>query len=116
MPLRALLHQIDAPDDVAARALCVWGEALGNFHQHSRAASFRYYLAADGRRIKMLAVYRTPRFDTNPPEPALYATSGRGIMLIRALSETIWRFNGGDLWLTMAVPLLDEGHDAQSGI
>jgi hypothetical protein len=51
----------------------------------------------------MTAIYRTPRFDVNPPAPDLYAEGGRGLWLMRIHARAEFCFNGDLLWLRLAV-------------
>lgn len=116
-PLRELLARTGTPDQPRVKSLLAWGEALQNAYEHARATRLRYYASADGRRVKLLAVYPTQRFDTNPPEPDLYAERGRGIWLMRECcresrtgekdepgrDQSVWRFSGGELWLTLVI-------------
>jgi hypothetical protein len=101
-PVRKLLAGRH-PDRVST-ALLVWGEVVANCYLHTRSPYLRYYAQAERspERVKLVAIYLTPRFNTAPPEPELYALSGRGIWLVRELcSETLWRWNGPELWVTM---------------
>ena len=103
-PLRELLqhHRIDKPVQVIC--LASWGEIASNFYRHTTASVLRYSFRAEAGRVSMTAIYPTTRFDVNPPPPALYSQSGYGIMLIRALTESTWIWNGGVLHVTMTVP------------
>ena len=88
----------DDPDFARAEfeASLILGEILSNAAKYGAGKSAGVRLAVEPGRAVMKVDYLTSIFDTDPPAPPLLALRGRGLGLIRTLSEE----SGGSVrWL-----------------